>query len=300
MASPRDFFHAAIDYAGLFPPASLSMDAAVRAYAGFLEGPDRDLLARFVLPVSRLDEFSGTAAPYLPRGENTEPWRLSVVGGSDPGSARDAAISFNGIHLKGSNSGHAVSDAIELQVKDAASVEIAVDAVPDFFQLFLEVPASGDPDRLIAAMAHTRAAAKIRTGGVTPEAIPSSQFVLDFMKSCRHYGVPFKATAGLHHAVRAIYPLTYEQGAPVAEMFGYLNVFLAAAAVNEGATDEIALGILEERDASRFAFDESGVTWRDFRIGSHRLMLARAGFARSFGSCSFTEPVEEGKELGLV
>jgi hypothetical protein len=300
MASPRDFLHAVVDYAGLFPPASLSMDDAVRAYARFLEGPESDLLARFVLPMSRLDEFSVTAAPFLPRGESTEPWRLSVIGGNDAAAARDAALSFNCSHWNGSDKGHAVCDAIELQVKDAESVQNVVDAVPDFFQLFLEVPAAGDPERLIAAMAHTRAAAKIRTGGVTPEAIPSSQSVLHFMKSCRHYGVPFKATAGLHHAVRAIYPLTYEQGAPVAEMFGYLNVFLAAAAVNEGASDEIALGILEERDASRFVFDDSGLTWRDFKIGADRLMLARAGFARSFGSCSFTEPVQEGKELGLV
>lgn len=300
MASPREFLHAIIDYAGLFPPASLSMEDAVRAYAGFFGGPDRDLLARFVLPVSRLDEFSATAAAYLPRGESTEPWRLSVTAGTDAAATRDAALSFNCSHWNGSETGHAVCDAIELLVTDAASVQQAVDIVPDFFQLFLEVPSTADPDRIIAAMAHTHAAAKIRTGGITPDAIPSSEFVLHFMKLCRHYGVPFKATAGLHHAVRGAYPLTYEQNAPVAEMFGYLNVFIAAAAVNEGAADEVALGILAERDASRFVFDESGAAWGEFHVGSDRLMLTRAGFARSFGSCSFTEPVSEGKELGVV
>ena len=300
MPSPREFLHAIIDYAGLFPPASLPMDEAVRAYAGFLAGPDRELLARFVLPASRLDEFSTSAAAYLPRGESAEPWRLSVTGGSDPAAARDATLSFNSRHSNDSNTGHALCDAIELQVTDAASVRNAVDTVPDFFQLFLEVPSSGEPDLIIAAMSHTRAAAKIRTGGVTAEAIPSSEAVLHFMKLCRHYGVPFKATAGLHHAVRGVYPLTYDKGAPVAEMFGYLNVFLAAVAVNEGANDEVALGILEERDAARFEFDETGAAWGDFRVSPDRLMLARAGFARSFGSCSFTEPVEEGKELGLV
>lgn len=300
MAPPREFLHAIVDYAGLFPPASLSMEDAVRAYAGFFGGPDRDLLARFVLPSSRLDEFSAAAAAHLPRGEGAEPWRLSVTGGNDAAAARDAALSFNCSHWNGSDAGHAVCDAIELLVTDTASVQKAVDTVPDFFQLFLEVPSSADPDGIIAAMAHTRAAAKIRTGGVTPEAIPSSEFVLRFLKLCRHYGVPFKATAGLHHAVRAVYPLTYEHAAPVAEMFGYLNVFLAAAAVNEGAADEVALGILEEHDASRFVFDESGAAWGEFHVGSDRLMLTRAGFARSFGSCSFTEPVGEGKELGIV
>jgi hypothetical protein len=300
MASPREFLHAVIDYAGLFPPASLSMDDAVRAYAEFLGGPDRDLLGRFVLPVSRLDEFSTAAGPRLPRGEDAEPWRLSVIGGNDAAAARDATIAFNTQHLDDSVTGHAVCDAIELQVVDGASVQRAVDTVPDFFQLFLEVSSGADPEPVIGAMAHTTAAAKIRTGGVTPEAIPSSAFVLRFMKLCRHYGVPFKATAGLHHAVRAEYPLTYDQGAPVAEMFGYLNVFLAAAAVNEGAPDEVALGILEERDASRLTFDESGAAWDEFHIGSDRLMLTRTGFARSFGSCSFTEPVNEGKELGIV
>ena len=223
-----------------------------------------------------------------------------MIGGSEAAIARDAALSFNCRHFSDSDTGHAVCDAIELQVTDAESVRNAVDTVPDSFHLFLEVPAVNDPEQVIAAMAHTRAAAKIRTGGVTPEAIPSSNFVLRFLKLCRHYGVAFKATAGLHHAVRAVYPLTYERRAPVAEMFGYLNVFLAAAAVNEGAPDEVALGILEERDASRLRLDESGASWGDFHVKPDRLMLARAGFARSFGSCSFNEPVEEGKELGLV
>ena len=128
----------------------------------------------------------------------------------------------------------------------------------------------------------------------------SIEDVLLFMKLCRHYGVSFKATAGLHHAMRASYPLTYDPEAPVGVLFGYLNVFLAAAAVNEGAPDEVTTGILSERDASRISFDLTGARWGDFHIDYDRMMLARAAFARSFGSCSFTEPVTEARELRLV
>ena len=299
MASPREFLYAIVDYAGLFPPASLSMADAVAAYAEYLSGPDRDLLGRFVLPASRLDEFTRSASEHLPRNEGGEPWRLAAVGASDASGARDAALVFNR-HWNGSKRGNAVCDVIELQVADAESVKAAVDTVPDSFELFLEVQPGGDLDTTIGAMAHTRAAAKIRTGGVTKEAIPSSEQVLLFLKLCRHYGVSFKATAGLHHAMRGDYPLTYDPAAPVGELFGYLNVFLAAAAINEGAPDEVTMGILAERDPSRISFDTTGARWQDFHMDYDRLVMARAGFARSFGSCSFSEPVTEARELRLV
>ena len=52
--------------------------------------------------------------------------------------------------------------------------------------------------------------------------------VVRFIRRCIEADVRFKATAGLHHPLRAEFPLTYDAGAPVGAMFGYLNVFLAA------------------------------------------------------------------------
>ena len=69
--------------------------------------------------------------------------------------------------------------------------------------------------------------AKIRTGGVKPEAIPAPSKVAAFITACAERRLPFKATAGLHHPVRGNYPLTYETSAPQAVMHGFLNVLMA-------------------------------------------------------------------------
>lgn len=300
MRSARAFLTGLIDYAGLFPPASLGMADAMRSYAAHAAGPDRDLLGRFVVPASRLDELTESARDLLAHGESSDPWRLSVTVGTELEPARDAVLHFNRSHWKASELGHALCDAIETPAADAGAVETAFETFPDFFQLFLEVPIARDPEPIIAAMALTRAAAKVRTGGVTADAIPPTTDVLRFMRACSRHRVPFKATAGLHHAVRAEYPLTYESGSPKGEMLGYLNIFLAAAFLDSGSTDEDVLMILEERDAASFRFDQVGVSWRGHALKSEQLDRTRRGFALSFGSCSFSEPVSEAKELGLI
>ena len=83
-------------------------------------------------------------------------------------------------------------------------------------------------------------------------------------------------------------------------MFGYLNVFLAAAFLDAGAADADVIAIIEERDSAAFQFDDAGVTWRDSRLSHAELQRTRATFALSFGSCSFTEPVDEARSLGLL
>ncbi|MGK2960915.1 MAG: hypothetical protein ACSLFK_02075 [Gemmatimonadaceae bacterium] len=300
MRSARSFLSGIIDYAGLFPPASLGMADAVNAYAGYRAGPESDLLARFVLPAGRLGEFSVAARDVLPRGEAAEPWRLSVVAGNGSASDREAILQFNCSHWSGSEQASAVCDAVEMPVTGTQGVADATAFYPEFFQLFLEVKPGGDADSIIGAMAGTRAAAKVRTGGVTVDSIPPAREVLAFIKACKRHSVPFKATAGLHHLVRAEYPLTYEPGAPASEMFGYLNVFLAAAFIDAGAGDDDALAMLTERDASAFLFDDAGVAWRGRHLDDDALERTRREFALSFGSCSFDEPVTEAREVGLV
>ena len=288
-----------IDYAGLFPPASLDMDSAVRAYADYRRSDDRRLLGRFIVPAAQVPDLSRAAASFIARG-SADPWRVSAIAGQDPVVARDIALDFNCRHADADGIPKAVCDAIEMPVKSFDDIALALETFPDSFQLFLEIPLQSDPAPLIARLGGTRASAKMRTGGVVESAIPSPTEVLRFIRACSENGVAFKATAGLHHAIRGEYPLTYEAGAPRGTMYGYLNVFLAAAFVEAGLEDSRILEVLGETDRSAFRFDESGVHWRSFSIGADTLPGIRREFAISFGSCSFVEPVSEAKELNLI
>ena len=76
-------------------------------------------------------------------------------------------------------------------------------------------------------------------------------------------------------------------------MFGYLNVFVAAAFLSNGATDDDAIHILEERDASVFELGDDVIRWRARTLDASAARNVREHVATSFGSCSFREPVDE-------
>jgi hypothetical protein len=139
--------------------------------------------------------------------------------------------------------------------------------------------------------------AKLRTGGVKPEAIPTVGDVAAFVVACAGRRLPFKATAGLHHPVRSPHPLTYEADAPRAVMHGFLNVFLAAAFAWHGDRD--IEPVLAETDPAAFRFDDRA-HWRDRSLDAEQVREARRHFAHSFGSCSFDEPVRDLEALGLL
>lgn len=313
LQSIRSLLADLIDYAGLFPPAKLDMQRSAEEYARARMGAEEWMLGRFVCPVSRLRELSKAAAVLMPGTHATsgyreyaeaEPWRIAALIDGDLRADLQTIQAFNGHHEREDN-GRAAVDMIEVKVPTAADIDAAIDAIPDEIYPFFEVPAEltlkGDPRGFVAALAGHAAAAKIRTGGVTADAFPSPQQVSAFLVACEGAGVPFKATAGLHHAVRASYPLTYEPNCPRGVMHGFLNVFLAAAMVHEHHIDEDrAAAILGETDAKNFHFTPEGVRWNGLFLEDTQLAESREAFALSYGSCSFDEPVEELRTLGLV
>ena len=295
----RALLEGLIDYAGLFPPAKLDMRPAVENYAAYLAGADAWALGRFVVPLSRLDELEGAASSLLPRTPETAPWRLSVLGGSDPAHDAEAIFAFNERHAHNA-AGRAVIDMLEAKASDIDSLTRVARSVPGGVEAYVEVPITGDAADLLAALAALGARAKVRTGGVTPEAFPAPRELARFIRLAADQGVPFKATAGLHHPIRAEYPLTYEAGSARGTMYGYLNVFLAAAFAQEGLSIAEIEEVLEERDPSAFAFEDAGVRWRGRFAGGESIAALRTRVALSFGSCSFTEPVGELRALGLL
>ena len=149
----------------------------------------------------------------------------------------------------------------------------------------------------LAAVKEAGCFGKIRTGGLKPEALPQPGEVAAFISACAGRRLPFKATAGLHHPIRALHPLTYEAAAPQAVMHGFINVLMASAFAWHGESK--IEPIVSEMDASAFSFDERA-HWRDQSLSVAQIREARLNFMHSVGSCSFDEPVADLKALGLL
>lgn len=283
----RALLGGAVDYAGLFPPAQLDMATAVRNYAGYRAGVHSWMLGRFIVPVSRLNEFEGALSQITPSGD----WRISALTGTDP--VRDVASVFAFNKRR-----EVIIDAFEVKASTISDIDALT--IPSLLTTFVEIPLDPDPTPLIAAIKRHGFRAKARTGGVTAEAFPPSKALARFMRACIREGVPFKATAGLHHPLRAAYRLTYQPDAPTGIMYGFLNLLVAAGLSRAGANVDEVVAALEETSAAAFVIGKDHIAWRGHRIALNDIHSLRTESVISFGSCSFTEPIDDLKSLGLL
>ena len=290
-----------IDYAGLFPPASLAMAMSVASYDSYLRSEWRWVLGRFIVPVARLaefeEEFAGLPTPTDSTGLTC--WRLSVLSGSDVAADVARIRVFNARMATSSSGRRAIVESVEVKVATPEEVKRLSGIIPAEFATYFEFPMSSCR-RCIAAVAGCGRRAKIRTGGETADKFPAPESVIEFIRLCAAAHVPFKATAGLHHPLRSVHRFTYQPESASGIMHGFVNVFLAAAFLRARMEAQLAVQLIEERSAEAFRFDLDGVSWRQHRLGRHEIAAARQGFAVSFGSCSFTEPIDDLKSLRLL
>lgn len=288
-----------IDYAGLFPPASLSMAQSVTNYDAYMESRWNWILGRFIVPVARLGEFEVALAALPGSPEKIASWRLSVLLGSD--TLADVALirDFNARMANSDSGRRAVIESVE--VKGASPEEIArlSRVIPAELETYFEIPLSNSGE-CIRAVADAERRAKIRTGGETPDKFPAPASVIDFIRLCVAADVPLKATAGLHHPLRSVHRLTYQGDSPSGMMHGFLNVFLAGAFLRAGMEPALAVQLLEESLSTVFQFAPDGIRWRERRLGLAEITAARKKLAISFGSCSFTEPIDDLQSLHLL
>jgi hypothetical protein len=291
-----------VDYAGLFPPAGLGMAEAAARYRRYRESAGAWALGRFVVPISRLDELARVATSLPPESADAAPWPLTVLaqGSGGAGVAQGSSLDdfervtrFNEAHARADSAWRAEIRSVEMKVASAEEIERAAGCVPPGMEAYLEVPGDVGIEEMCRAAAAADHALKIRTGGTTIDAFPPSAVVARILAACAGARVPFKATAGLHHAVRAPHPVTYEPGAPRATMHGFLNVFVAACLLLAGKADVgLATRVLEDEVAGSFRFSDDGIGYRELSLSVADVVAARR-FARSFGSCSFEEPLSD-------
>jgi hypothetical protein len=231
-----------VDHAPLFPPASLPLEEALAEDARASRSPHAFVLARFVCPASLLERVTGTG-----RG-------MSAV--------LDAPIPA-GVEV----------EAVEARFRDdLASLEGLAEEV------YVEVPLDDALEERLDAIAAHGFRAKVRCGG---REAPTRGQLAAFLRGCRSRGLVFKATAGLHHAVRA-------NGE-----HGLLNLLAAVVFGDEEAA-------LSEADAGAFALDAAAFSWRERSASAPELAEARSGRLHAIGSCSFFEPVHELGTLGML
>jgi hypothetical protein len=280
--SQRILLRGAIDYAGLFPPAAVSMRQAVANYASYRASADAWALGRVLCSARRLPEL-GAALDARDEIGHADEWLVAATLGEDWPADRARIVRFN-------QRSDARVDALEGRVTGADSVRELASFVDEGFAVYGEV-GPADSESNLQALSLAGASAKIRMGGVTADRFPPSPPVAAFLTAVSRIGIPFKATAGLHHALRGDYALTYEPGSATGPMFGYLNLIVAAIAARDGAAPAEIVAALEERNGAEIETDDAGLAWRGFRADLDSLERFREAF-HGFGSCSFREPIE--------
>jgi hypothetical protein len=296
----RAFMHELIDYAGLFPPARLSMADAVESYARHLDSQHAWMLARFICPVGRLEEFSG----FRQQLERHAPVRLSMLGTPPSGADDYHEMAQLDANLVTGMEAEGWARATQLEVRWPTSL---VDVDPlrrycdglreagcTYEKIFFEIDRAGtwqeDVLRTVDILATTgdNLGLKIRTGGLTPDLYPTPAEVAVAIEACKSAGVPLKATAGLHH------PIRHDQPQDGITQHGFFNVFGASILSHSLSLSPADLTmVLEDRQISAFRFGMDTFSWRDHHVELDQLESARRELAFSFGSCSFDEPIED-------
>ncbi len=306
----RALFSDLIDYAGLFPPALLDLDEAVAEYRAARTGRHRWLIGRFIITATQLEELGGRLMASMVAGE--EPWAISAILDGEVAAAAVLVRAFDAEMEPGAqvallevplpaaaSDGRSRSDAFAAS-RSAVTAALTASAVAT--PLF-EVPRTEGWRKgignALAALSDHRAeerrplGAKLRCGGLTVEAFPDPEQVAEFIHHCTQLGLPYKATAGLHHPVRH-----FDEELGI-KRHGFLNLLMAGALARRGADRDELATVIAEDDPAAFAVSAAGFKWRDSTVRVGELSATRSQFA-SYGSCSFDDPIEDLIGLGMI
>jgi len=321
--SLRTLLDKILDYAGLLPPAALSLPQALHNYADYRNEPEAWLLSRFVLPVRQLPELT----PHRDLFSHGPPFRFSVLGTGGPD--RDAFLDAFARDLDviddfdAEYGGRSQVDVMEVPLP-ASTIGEDQQALESFFtevdrrliqtgtaklDLFLELPmqpsaVDGLPALCAAIAEHNSQQAvparstmglKVHCGGREPSDVPSAAALAALIAACQQARVPFRAAGGLQHPIRH-----HDDGLDT-EMHGFVNLFAAAVLAAEHQLDaEHVETILREETANNFRFEKEGFSWRNLSASLDGIRHAREHLALSFSSCSYEDPVDRLRDIDLL
>lgn len=261
------------DDAAVFPPGNLPLAKAVPAHVAHDASAHAPVVGAFVLAAKDLDQLASLVA-----GLDPSSFRLSLTASlAELDTALAAAYAIPAVRL----------DAVEVALAEHVAPSAVVPAIERALAgrslpIFVELPRDVRRQEVTSALADAGHMAKLRTGGVRADLYPDEKELAAAVVALTAAGVPLKATAGLHHALRNTDPATgFEQ-------HGFLNLIAATGAALDGADEADVAALLADRDDTR-------VVDRVRVLGSS----VRDAF-RSFGTCSLAEPIEDLVGLGLL
>jgi hypothetical protein len=290
-----------IDYAGLFPPCSLALEPALQNNASYVHSSEAWMLNAFVLPVQQFD----SARQLLSRFDSSHPLSVAALGPkteSTDAFLHALEVANSAIRSFSKNAAELVSIA-QLEMFMPNDVELPslkkAKAIIGDLPVFWETPPE-QAETTIALLAKHNSdhdaptfGYKLRTGGITADAFPSSAQIARALVSVGRHQLPIKFTAGLHHPIRQF------RDEVKTKMHGFLNVLGAAVLALEHQWDATqAVMMLDDEDPRSFSFTDDFFAWREWKIDIERLRSRRI-LVVSFGSCSFDEPRDDLRALNL-
>jgi hypothetical protein len=291
-------FAALIDYAGVFPPAALSVQDAVAGYRAVRDAPSAWVAGRFLIRASQLEDLAAAVTSTMRHGE--APWETSVVFDIDPREAASRAADFHAEMEPAMTVAAAEAPIVDTSTAGVQRLFTTVGSITPEVVPFLEITRDADVTAQIRAIAACisdagrTGGAKLRCGGITPDLFPSPDEVAEFIMAVIEARVPFKATAGLHHPVRHHDPTIGTH------RHGFVNILVATAAAAQGADRSTVAAIVAETDADAFRVSAAFASWRSLSIPGSALRRVRQESFVAYGSCDFDEPVTALASLGMM
>lgn len=314
-----------IDYAGLFPPASLPLKEAYKNYVRYINESDEWILSKFICPAKQLSSL----AELIKEDKNDKSFSISVLGRSGANAEEFVNGTAEDINLIAgflqSTQNKFYTDIFEVRFPEDIVLENNIDAMYEIMnsaasmfkenisfpvKVFFELPLKNDwkasVNNFAAALKKhnnyfgqdeklLKSGLKLRTGGVEASAFPSVEQIACVINTCYENQAPLKFTAGLHH------PIRHYNDSVKTKMHGFLNIFGAAVLLyGNDLPEQDLINIISDEDANNFKFDNEFFRWKEFKAPLQVIENARKNFAVSYGSCSFDEPREDLHFLKLM
>ena len=279
------FLENIVDYAGIFPPATLSAREALSRYKAYRNGSENWILGSLAWSCSTLPDLAELLTP-------NDEIELALIGRPSTNweTWQDARLhDVEDVNVILEKCPGVAAATYESRIDDLRKITDVINSLRSLGKetdIYIELPWDHPLDDALAELATEEwIRVKFRTGGKTKDAYPSPLQLASVLKQCIDLEIEFKLTAGLHE------PIAHVDSSNGAFAHGFLNVLMAtfASYQDDASVNELA-EILESSDQSLWSI-KKGLSFNGKTLSEDDLNNARSFFG-SFGSCSITEPLE--------